>query len=120
MTPRHSARLAWEADCTESFDRAEMYCLLHGVVVSTPVCYVMGMFLPLDTPDDYLTDLTRQHRRMTLTNDLCHVWCAAGNIRELISLLHNHPTITHLSFQKRGYDIHRLPLNRIKHHGKRT
>jgi hypothetical protein len=118
MTPRESARRAWESDCTASFDRAEMLCLLHGTVISTPRLYIMAAFFPLNTPHHILTSISRQHRHMTTTGPLCHVWLAAGKLPELLALLADFPCISHISFQKRGYEIITLPIHRL--HGKRT
>ena len=118
LSPREIARRAWEADCTASFDRAEMLCLLAGTVISTPNSYVMAAFFPLGTHHHILTDNSRQHRHMTTNGPLCHVWLAAGNLKSLLRLLDDFPTITHISFQKRGYEIITIPIRRI--HGKRT
>ncbi|MFK5282847.1 hypothetical protein ACI3PL_25100, partial [Lacticaseibacillus paracasei] len=66
------------------------------------------------------TDISRQARRMTANPTLCHVWLASGTLRELLSLLEPYPHITHISFQKHGYAIHRIPIHKLYHHGKRT
>jgi hypothetical protein len=118
MIPREIARRAWESNCTASFDRAEMLCLLHGTVISTTQLYIMAAFFPLNTPHHILTSISRQHRHMTSTGPLCHVWLASGKLPELLALLADFPCISHISYQKRGYEIINLPIHRL--HGKRT
>ena len=110
MTPRQQAQIAWEKDCTIEFSDAETHCFLYGFVISTPKLYVMAEAVPAGFTAEIL-ELKRQNYRMTMPSPICYVWCASGNLGELMALLRTHKEFTHVAFQKKGYAIRTYQIN---------
>ena len=84
------------------FDRIESYCLLYGYVIASPTYYIMAM--PCRSTDtlEQILDISGHLCRMTPDHDAVHIWCAAGDMRAMLTHLEAFPHIRYLSFQRFG------------------
>lgn len=85
--------------------------LQHGVVISTPECFIMARRVVAAWPD---------HHHLTLravadgdAADAWHVWSAAGSLDALLDISRRHPS-RQITFQRRDERLHRVAAERLR------
>lgn len=84
----------------------------HAWIISTPGCFVAARQVDPDWPDSRILDPSD----VLPSGRAIHLYVAAGTLPEILSLIpadlcHTIDTIT---FQRRGYRVHRMPLDRLR------
>ena len=89
--------------------------LQHGVVISTPECFIMARRVVAAWPD---------HHHLTLcavteedAADGWHVWSAAGSLDALLEIARRHPS-REITFQRRDERLHRVGVERLMDHAR--
>lgn len=88
---KHNRGVTW----TDALD----FHFQHGVVISTPVAFLMARPVRHEWPDDIHASLSTFGKNWT--HDCWHIWAAAGSLPALFEVgrLHRRPFI---SFQRHG------------------
>lgn len=109
MTIDEQARETFYREPTDlDFDQViEWHCRPFGYVVKTPKAFILAREIDLNRPSQALVDdLWLAHPSTNL-----HVTLAVGELSQMAPLIPDH--IKTLSFQKRGYGLHVLPIERL-------
>lgn len=103
------ARAAFYAEPTDlDFDQViQWHCRPLGYVVKTPRAFVLAREINLNRPSAAIFD----DLWLTEPSENLHVTLAVGDLYELTLLIPEH--IKTISFQKRGYRLHVIPVARL-------
>lgn len=112
MTPRQHAEALM---ATPYFDRIESYALLYGYLVSTPTAYVLAMPAHSSQSLAQILNISAQTWRMTTQPDMLHIWCAVGDMEELVGwvCIANPDGIQFLSFERFDNKHRIIPLKKF-------
>lgn len=81
---------------------------LHSYLVRTEVAYVMAREVPASWREEAMTDYFEESSQ----SNHMHVTLAVGNLLELVGMIPPH--IETISFQRRGYGVHRVTVARLR------
>lgn len=109
MSIDDQARAAFYAEPTElDFDQAvQLHHRPLGYVIKTPKAFILAREINLNRPSAAIVD----DLWLTEPSENLHVTLAVGNLSELAPLIPEN--IKTISFQKHGYRLHIVPVERL-------
>lgn len=99
MSPRDRAREVYAREwCARSFEEDLEAHFQRGIVISNPVCFLMGRVVRHDAPPEDIVDPWKN--QWDRSPDCWHIYLAAGDLVEFFR--HEPFTLDYFSFERRN------------------